>query len=249
MNSRPWRTKPGPRSLSGLVDPAHAGFMTTTAQNTDHQLKTHVTEELRWWPNVNSDRIGVAVTDGAVTLSGEVDTYPQKEAALAAALNVKGVSGIADEIVVKNRADRREDVDIARNAVEALKHTVVVPQGVVKVAVHDGRVTLTGALAWNYQREAAVRAVRRTNGVKFVQDDIAIKPTLPFAARQARSQIRDALVRSAQLDADRIQVDVRGTTIELTGTVNTWHELRQAEHAAWATPGVTQVLDRLKVTS
>lgn len=218
-------------------------------QNTDHQLKSHVIEELRWWPNVNSDRIGVAVTDGAVTLSGEVDNYPQKEAALAAALHVKGVHGVADEIVVKNRIDRREDVDIARNAAEALTHTVVVPQGAVKVSVHEGRVTLTGALAWNYQREAALRAVRNTAGVKFVQDDIEITPSLPFAAGQARSKIRAALVRSAQLDADRIQIDVRGTTIVLTGTVNTWHELREAGHAAWATPGVKQVLNRLKVTA
>lgn len=54
--------------------------------------------------------------------------------------------------MVKNRLDRRDDVDIARNAAEALKHTVVIPQGVVKVAVHEGRATLTGALAWNYQR-------------------------------------------------------------------------------------------------
>lgn len=85
--------------------------------------------------------------------------------------------------------------------------------------------------------------------MKFVQDDIEIKPSLPFAADQARSKIRAALVRNAQLDADRIQIDVRGTTIVLTGVVNTWHELREAGHAAWTTPGVKQVLNRLKVIS
>lgn len=223
--------------------------MTTTLHKTDHELKTHITDELKWWPNVNAYRIGVTVTDGAVTLSGEVDSYPQKEAALEAAFHVRGVTSVADEIVIRPRLGPAGDIDIAHSAGEALKSTVVVPQGAVKVTVHEGRVSLSGKLAWNYQREAALRAVRHAPGVTFVQDDIEIKPVLPFAAGQARVKIRDALVRNAQLDADRIHVDVRGTTIELTGSVSTWHEFREAGHAAWATPGVTSVLNRLHVTS
>ncbi|MEO7269671.1 MAG: BON domain-containing protein [Knoellia sp.] len=223
--------------------------MTTTLHKTDHQLKTHVTDELRWWPNVDADHIGVAVTDGAVTLSGEVDSYPEKEAALAATFHVRGVTGVADQIIVKHRLGWHEDLDIARAAAEALKNTVVVPQGAVKVAVHLGRVTLSGSLAWNYQREAALRAVRHAPGVSFVQNDIEIKPKLPFAAEQATTKIRQALVRNAQVEADRVHVAVRGTAIELTGSVNTWHEFHEVGHAAWATPGVTSVINRLTVMS
>lgn len=221
--------------------------MTTTTHRTDHQLKTHVMDELRWWPNIDADRIGVGVTEGAVTLAGEVDSYPQKEAALAAAFHVKGVTGVADEIIVKHRNGQRDDADIARSAVNALRATVVVPEGSVKVAVHDGRVTLSGSVHWNYQRETALRAVRQAPGATSVRNDITIKPALPFAAAQAKAKIRDAFVRNAQIDADGIQIEVRGTTVELTGTVDSWHEFRQAAHAAWATPGVTAVLNRLTV--
>jgi osmotically-inducible protein OsmY len=52
--------------------------MTQTQQRSDAQLKDAVVDELEWTPSVNSTHIGVAVDHGAVTLSGEVDSYPAK---------------------------------------------------------------------------------------------------------------------------------------------------------------------------
>lgn len=223
--------------------------MSDTLHRTDRDLKSSLEQELRWSPDVKADRIGVSVTDGAVTLAGEVPTYPEKDAAVAAAFRVKGVTAVANTIVVMHLGGRREDVDIAREAARALESTVTIPPGSVKAAVDHGRITLTGLVAWNYQREAARRAVKDLPGVLSVSSDVVLEPDLPFAAGQARTHIREALVRNAETDASTITVSVQGTQIVLTGTVHSWSEFRQAANTAWGTPGVTGVLNRLTVVA
>ena len=67
---------------------------------TDKQIQEDVMRELEWDPEVDSSEIGVAVEDGIVTLNGEVDSYWVKQAAEKAAKRVKGVKGIAHEIII-----------------------------------------------------------------------------------------------------------------------------------------------------
>ena len=223
--------------------------MTQIRHKTDHQLKAAITDELAWTPSVKADRIGVALTDGAVTLSGQVEIYPEKEAALRAAMRVRGVTAVADEIVVQHAWGAHEDVDIAREAGIAFDQTVVVPSGSVKAAVHDHVITLSGMVDWQFQREAARRAVATLPGVSGVRNRITLKPSKVVTPAEAKAKITAALVRNAQMDAKHVQVAVTGTEVRLTGTVSSWAERRQAEHAAYFAPGVTDVDNRLHVTS
>ena len=202
---------------------------------------------MRWSPDVDTDRVGVAVTEGAVTLSGEVDTHEEKEAALEAAYRVDGVTGVVDDLVVRDLSSGHEDADIVRAIAQALAAHPTIPEGAVHVTVHDGRVVLSGSLAWKYQRETAERAIRDTPGVKGVHNIIEIRPHLPVVAEKAKGRILAALVRNAQVDAANIHVEAHGTTVELTGTVRTWNEFQRAGHAAWFTPGVTSVRNNLRV--
>jgi len=219
---------------------------TQTQRATDHHLKRSVSEELSWASNVDADHVGVSVNSGAITLTGHVNTYPEKSAAVAAALRVAGVTSVADEIVVwSSRADR-DDTGIAAHARQALMSSASVP-GTVQAVVHDHQVTLTGSVPWNYQRNIAGRLMENLPGVYSVQNDITIAPQLPFAADEARKKIRAALVRNAQVEADHIHVHTNGTEIELTGTARTWAERSQAGHIAWNTPGVTNVRNNLHI--
>ncbi|HYR06456.1 MAG TPA: BON domain-containing protein, partial [Longimicrobium sp.] len=47
--------------------------------------------------------------------------------------------------------------------------------------------------------------------------------------------------RGAELDADRIRVEVEGSRVILSGTVRSYAERRDAERAARNAPGVTEV--------
>ena len=218
--------------------------MTQAERRSDAELKAAVVEELGGTPSVNSTHIGVAVTDGAVTLSGEVESYPEKSLAEKAAQRVRGVTAIAEEITVRHTWGAA-DTDIAREASEALQRAVDVPD-TVKATVHGHVVTLSGVVAWQYQRAGAARAVRYLKGVLDVLDTVTIRPTAAVA--DIKAAIGAAIVRNARIENQHITVATGpGGVVTLEGTVGSWAERRQAEHAAWSAPGVTGVIDHLRI--
>jgi osmotically-inducible protein OsmY len=68
---------------------------------TDVAIQRDVLEELKWAARVQPNEIGVVVKDGIVTLTGWVDSYTKRWAAEEAALRVKGVKAVANEIEVR----------------------------------------------------------------------------------------------------------------------------------------------------
>ena len=117
--------------------------------------------ELGWEPSLNAAHIGVAANAGVVTLTGHVQSLPQKVAAERAAARVKGVKAVAEDIEVKLPYDiRRGDEDIAAAAVERLAWDASVPHDAVEIRVERGWITLNGEVDWQFQKEAAAQTVR-----------------------------------------------------------------------------------------
>lgn len=127
--------------------------------------------------------------------------------------------------------------------------TVVLPGDSVKATVREHEITLSGKVAWNFQREAAEYAVAGLAGVTAALSTVGLKLVLPFSADEARSRIGAALIRNAQTAAKNIHIASAGSEIDLTGKVSSWAEFRQAGYAAWSTPGVTNVKNRLTVVA
>jgi osmotically-inducible protein OsmY len=222
--------------------------MTNTLHRPDHELKAAIVEELRWIPNVNSDRIGVSVNHGAVTLSGEVESYPEKHLAAKTALHVRGVTAIAEELTVRTNWGTANDSDIARDAAQALERAIDVPDDAVKATVHDHVITLSGQVPWHYQRESARRAVKYIKGVKDVANAVVIKPTV--SASGTKDAIRAAFERSAQFESSHTTVTASADgTVTLEGTVHSFADRHIAETAAWQAPGVTGVVNNLRIKS
>ena len=215
-----------------------------TLIRTDEEIQKDVLAELKWDAQVQPNEIGVAVKDGVVTLTGWVDSYLKKWAAEDAAHRISGVRAVANEIEVK-LATERTDVDIAAAVVRALEWDSSVPADRVKVTVSKGWVTLRGEVEWQYQKEDAERIVRRLSGVKGVSNLITIKPSV--TPLELKEKIEDALVRNAEIDADRITVEVQGGKAILKGTVRSWAEREAAERAAWSAPGITSVDNRIRL--
>lgn len=218
---------------------------TATVTRSDHDIQTAVQDELEWTPDVDAAGIGVAVEDGAVTLSGEVDDYSERLAAKRAALRVRGVSTVVNDLTVHPKsAATVTETDIAKEVERALKWATNVPDSVkAEITGHD--VTLTGQVQWDFQRQAAKRAVRYLRGVYTVNNMITL--TARPSAADAQERIKNALVRNAQLDANHITVTVTGNKATLTGHVRSWAEKEQAGFAAWASPHVTDVANNLVV--
>jgi Predicted periplasmic or secreted lipoprotein len=141
----------------------------------------------------------------------------------------------------------RTDTEIAHAALQALKWDIDVPDDKIQLRVEKGRILLEGDVEWQFQRNAAERAIRYLAGVNSVSNLIVVKP-VKISSSDVSRKISDAFKRSADVDSSKITVHAANGVVTLKGSVRSWAERRDAENAAWLAPGVMLVDDRLSVT-
>lgn len=213
------------------------------------QIQHDVLDELTFEPSINATNIGVIAKDGVVTLTGTVKSYAEKTAATEAAERVFGVKAVAVEMKVDLTSHHeRNDADIAKAAVNALKWHVWVPSDEIKVKVEQGWVTVEGTVDHQFQKRAAEDAVETLTGIRGVNNLITLNDDV-VASSDIRTKIESALKRAAELEGKAITVEVDGNNVTLRGTVSSSAERDEAERAAWSAPGVWSVDDQLEIAA
>jgi len=139
---------------------------------TDGYVRDAIQYQLEREIDVNPSDVSITADDGAVTLTGFVQTFAEKLAAARAARRVDGIKAIANEIQVTPES-QRTDAEIARDAVLALRTQTYVPAD-VRVAVRGGFLRLEGTVAREFQRKAAEAVVKYLKGVTGMANEITV---------------------------------------------------------------------------
>lgn len=158
-----------------------------------------------------------------ITLTGVVDSYAKKLEAEDAAKNVAGVKAVAEEITIAFKgAAKHNDTQVATEVVNAFKFNWEVPEDKIYIKVENGWITLTGEVEWNYQKEAARKAVKNLTGVMGVTTNITIKSNWRDGIE--KMAVERALNRNWSIDTDDVKVAVLSksrNTIQTRGTMRT----------------------------
>lgn len=215
-------------------------------QISNNILQKDIFDALHWDPCLYTADIDVIVQEGVVTITGLVDNYGQKEAALAAVKNVAGVSAVTENLKVKidTWADP-PDADVHAQIVNVFKWHWNIPKDIITIKVENGWVTLGGAVQWHYQKEAAEKTVSMLMGVKGVSNTIKIVPQAGI--KPHRTAIEAALNRIACKCKDTVHVEIAGTRVIITGSVGSWHQREEVSKMVWCAPGVSNVDNQLVI--
>lgn len=224
---------------------------------TDEELLQDVGLALIADPAAETFEITPSVDGGAVTLSGQVDSYQERDLAVRVAMGVSGVVGVQDEIEVDYDTNR-SDADIQADIAQTFEWNARIDANLVDISVLDGDVTLDGAVGSATERrvaasEAWVAGVHnvdasglevqwwtrdeRLRGDKYLRkSDAAIAET-----------VREALLEDPRVISFNVDVSVEQGIVSLRGDVNDMRSRRAAEQDASNTVGVAAVNNRLSV--
>ncbi len=137
----------------------------------DQNIADAVLSAFQWSVQVPDQMLRVAVSNGWVTLSGEVDWEYQKSAAEDAARVLTGVKGIFNQISIKSRV---QPSDVKEEIEQALKRAVEREAERIDIAVHGGRVVLTGVVRSFADLRDVRGAAWNAPGVIEVEDHLTV---------------------------------------------------------------------------
>jgi osmotically-inducible protein OsmY len=144
-----------------------------TAERTDSDIARAAVDSMSWKTLVPEGRVRVVVTQGWVTLEGDVDWQYQKEAAFEAVHHLLGVKGVTNFISLKPRASATE---VKSRIESAFRRSAELDAQKVRVETLDHKVTLRGDVhSWS-ERQEAERTAWSAPGVTQVENLIAITP-------------------------------------------------------------------------
>ncbi|MFC0397295.1 BON domain-containing protein [Paraburkholderia rhizosphaerae] len=212
----------------------------------DSQIRQEVEDELAGNAAIDANRIGVCVSNGIVTLSGNVASYAEKLAAEKSAMRVSGVDAVVVKLDVSlPQNDRRTDEDIAIGIRGILDWIAGLDEYSVKVKVEKGCVTLTGELHDAYRSRVAEQHIAHMRGVVGVANQIRIRGEA--SSVDIEQNIRKAIQRHTERELKHIGIQIEQGKVALSGRVTSPAERALVRGAALGTPGVTAVDDRLRV--
>jgi osmotically-inducible protein OsmY len=143
----------------------------SSSERTDADIAAAAIQALEWDALMPAEKIHVTVSDGWVTLKGEVEWQYQKEDAELVTRRLWGVKGVTNLITVKSQvmpSELKEQID------KALMRTAKSDAERITVEVEGNKVTLKGTVRSWAEKQEAERAAWLAPGVTWVDNEIKV---------------------------------------------------------------------------
>jgi osmotically-inducible protein OsmY len=207
--------------------PAKVGIVT------DAEAEKAVETALKYDPRVLSYDIDVQVENGKATLAGTVDNLKAKQAASRDTLNTVGIWKVESWIKVRP-GDHLTDAEIGEDVRDALAWDPIVERFDISVLVRNRRVSLTGVVDTNVEKRHAADIASRVNGVASVDNHLVVDQAWPYKSdAEIKEDIESEYAWSPFVDGGDLTIRVDDGHVDIAGTVETWHEYREAVENAF----------------
>jgi osmotically-inducible protein OsmY len=241
------------RGVRGVIDETNV----TPEPRPDEYIRLSILNALQQDPATQSYKVSVKVENAAVTLTGSVGSYGEKRLAARIAKGIKGVKEVRNDVTI-NYLAKRTDTEIANDIKARFQWDVWINGELIKPAVENGKVTLTGTIGSAISKSRALDDAW-VGGVTSVDDSgLKVEPRASNGpqkeheyASRSDSEIRQAVQASLLLDprvsASPPDVTVEGGGVILSGNVGNLKAKTSAEQDANNIVGVWRVDNLLNV--
>ncbi|MDI6828072.1 MAG: BON domain-containing protein [Armatimonadota bacterium] len=193
------------------------------------------------------DEATVEVKNGVVTIVGKVADLQTKQKILNFSKRTLGVRQIVDQVSVVP-LQKQTDEQILKEIISVLRSSLNKEEmAAISVQVKNGIVTLSGTLTNSYSKQTAGLASSFIAGVVDVRNNIIVRPKVIRTDAEILADVRDRFRKNVFVANQKIDISVEKGIVTLTGTVDSFAQVEQAEAIARFTPGVIDVQNLLFV--
>jgi osmotically-inducible protein OsmY len=217
--------------------------------STDELIKRDVVNHLAWDDRVDASRVTVQVSNGTVTLIGEVPSYFSKSAAKEDAQDILGVIDVINQLSVAYPSTIAipTDTEIENNIRMKLGANPDINLLDMDVEVNAGTVVLRGTVETYWKKLYAENLIEPEPGVVFIENHLAVVPTENVIDQEIANDIIRSIEAKANVNAENVDVKVTNGNVMLTGMVSNWSARCSVFESALYTAGVVDVDNQLAV--
>ncbi|MBD3271946.1 MAG: BON domain-containing protein [Elusimicrobia bacterium] len=226
-------------------------------ERTDEEIKQDIVQALKNNLVTATQALDITVQNSAVTITGTVGSWQEKEASINVVKSVQGIASLTEHVAIQYETERTED-EIVPEIKQRLAYDPYINEDLISVEIDNSTVTLHGTVGSRFEKKRIIARSYVYGVYDVVADRVTVYPRLndPMKKKSYQQHVGDKDIRTALIlafsydpyvDSGDITVSVADGVVRLSGTV----EHRRSKHAAvknaYNTLGVTRVTDEIAV--